>query len=111
MTIKQHRQRVDLEKKLFPLGFSVAEVAELVLLAKRFHTWDERLCEDTQINEATGKAERRCPLTYTFCTCINNGARAQARLADLLSRHPDIVARRQTDPRGCSLYINEIAVF
>lgn len=92
----------DVFSRLFREGFSPSEIAQLLRLSKRQNTWNERLCNDTEVDD-DGKAWRHTPSGHVYRT-PNPEPGIRRQIAEIQGRHPDVVLYFQHDPRGCALY-------
>ena len=102
--------------RLGNMGFSVAEIGQLLKIERTLHRWAQQECGDgndfaswsIERDEETGKPFR-CVYPHngkSYRTPIADRERgALKRLGGIMASHPQLVTYHQTDPRGCALYI------
>ncbi len=96
------RERIERYKIVSPLaanGVPFEAIDTLLRQAKSYHTWTERLCNDTEVDE-NGKAWRHNPYNGTRHKTPNRGAGLERSFADFAKRY-GVTITTQGDPRGC----------
>lgn len=104
MTKKEATRQNNQEAALVRLGFTIYEAQDLRLLSKRLHTWNERLCNNTEVDES-GKAFIYNEYSGKRYPCRNNGKGIERRLKAIQEKHPEVIIYEQGDPRGCAVYV------
>jgi hypothetical protein len=108
VTKTEYRRRDRQWEALERLGVSWSDAETLRLISVRLHSWDERLCNDTEEDE-DGTAYRLTnlggPGPIMRWKCPNRGRGALARLAKIAARYPNLTFFHQSDPRGAALYV------
>lgn len=106
------REATNLYFALYSLGFRPDEADALRAIARVLHRWDEAQCNgDVCRDEDTGVCYRqygRDRGPFLTKKCVDREAAEMRRLAKILAQHSGILAYRQTDPRGPSLYLYNI---
>jgi hypothetical protein len=109
-------QTIHLFSNLQSIGFTVEEALTLRKIERTFHRWAELECGDGN-NYKSWAIERDEERGRPFmCMYPHDGksyrtpiadreAGALRRLQKIIRRHPELEAYRQSDPRGCALYI------
>jgi hypothetical protein len=111
-----NKQTIELVSRLEKMGFTFEDALTLRRIEKTLHRWAELECGDgndykswpIERDEETG---RPFMCTYphhgnSYRTAIaDREAGALRRLEKIMCQHPELEAYRQSDPRGCALYI------
>ena len=89
------------------LGFRFDETETLRRAQITLHTWAEHECNGViQRDDDTGKPRRYYGRNMDHSAPAPDREKgALARIAAVMSGHPELVSYHQTDPRGCALYI------
>jgi hypothetical protein len=109
-------QTIHLISNLQRIGFTLEEALTLRKIERTFHRWTELECGDgnnykswaIERDEETGRPFM-CSYPHggkSYRTPIaDREAGALRRLEKIMRQHPELEAYRQSDPRGCALYI------
>jgi hypothetical protein len=109
MTKQQQQNYFRLQQRLDDCGFLLTEVDALLKIEQALHRWHELQCnEDVEI-DAKGKATLRGQHNGKTYTIRNTYTPTILRLDEMMQRHPNYSYYVQGDPRGCSLYVYDVA--
>lgn len=118
MTRKHAESMRRLYSRLESMGFDVHDIDALIRIERTLQRWAEQECGDAndyaswsiERDEQTGKPYRVAYPHRTGAMPIRTAIPdrekgALRRLHTILVQHPGVIAYRQTDPRGCALYL------
>lgn len=111
------KERMLVLERLGKLGIDYDEAQALRRISMTLRRWSELECGDghgiIERDEETGKPYYyRCNHSYVdpndprarYCIADREKG-ALKRLQTIMSKHPDLLAYHQTDPRGCAIYV------
>ena len=96
------------------LGININDIDALIKIERTLNAWHAEECNGTiERDDNNGKAFRVYSNAVGYRTYHATADRETAaikRLEKIMAQYPALTHRLQGDPRGCALYINNVAV-